>query len=76
VLFKGATDVVFGELPDGWQGPFVVGVLAAMASGLVAIEFLLRFVRRHTYTPFVVYRLIVALIVLLLIASGAKSASF
>jgi undecaprenyl-diphosphatase len=76
VLFKGTTDVVFGELPDGWQGPFVVGVLAAMASGLVAIEFLLRFVRRHTYTPFVVYRLIVALIVLLLIASGAKSASF
>ena len=76
VLFKGTTDILFGSLPDGWQGPFVVGVLAAMASGLVAIEFLLRFVRRHTYTPFVVYRLIVALIVLLLIASGAKSATF
>jgi len=76
VVFKGATDLVFGELPDGWQGPFVVGVLAAMASGLVAIEFLLRFVRRHTYTPFVVYRLIVALIVLLLISTGAKSATF
>jgi len=76
VVFKGATDLVFGELPDGWQGPFVVGVLAAMASGLVAIEFLLRFVRRHTYTPFVVYRLIVALIVLLLIVSGAKAATF
>jgi undecaprenyl-diphosphatase len=76
VLFKGATDVVFGELPDGWQGPFVVGVLAAAGSGFVAIEFLLRFVRRHTYTPFVVYRLIVAVIVLLLIASGAKSATF
>jgi undecaprenyl-diphosphatase len=76
VIFKGTTDVVFGELPDGWQGPFVVGVLAAAGSGLIAIEFLLRFVRRHTYTPFVVYRLIVAVIVLLLIASGAKSASF
>jgi undecaprenyl-diphosphatase len=76
VVFKGATDVVFGELPDGWQGPFVVGVLAAIASGLVAIEFLLRFVQRHTYTPFVVYRLIVALIVLLLIVSGAKAATF
>jgi undecaprenyl-diphosphatase len=76
VIFKGTTDVVFGDLPDGWQGPFVVGVLAAAGSGLVAIEFLLRFVRRHTYTPFVVYRLIVALIVLLLIASSAKSATF
>ena len=76
VLFKGTTDVLFGDLPDGWEGPFVVGVLAAAASGFVAIEFLLRFVQRHTYTPFVVYRLIVAAIVLLLIVSGAKSATF
>ena len=76
VVFKGTTDVLLGDLPDGWQGPFVVGVLAAAASGFVAIEFLLRFVRRHTYTPFVVYRLIVAAIVLLLIVSGAKSATF
>jgi undecaprenyl-diphosphatase len=76
VLFEGTKDVVFGDLPAGWQGPFVVGVLAAAASGLVAIVFLLRFVQRHTYTPFVVYRLIVAAIVLLLIATGVQSASF
>jgi undecaprenyl-diphosphatase len=76
VLFKGTTDVLFGDLPDGWQGPFVVGVLAAAASGLLAIVFLLGFVRRHTYTPFVVYRLIVAAIVLLVIATGAREATF
>ena len=76
VLFKGTKDVLLGDLPAGWQGPFVVGVLAAAASGLVAIVFLLRFVQRHTYTPFVVYRLIVAAIVLLLIATSVQSASF
>jgi undecaprenyl-diphosphatase len=76
VLFKGTKDVLLGDLPAGWQGPFVVGVLAAAASGLVAIVFLLRFVQRHTYTPFVVYRLIVSAIVLLLIATGVQSASF
>jgi undecaprenyl-diphosphatase len=76
VLFKGTTDVLFGDLPEGWEGPFVVGVLAAAASGLLAIVFLLGFVRRHTYTPFVVYRLIVAAIVLLIIATGAREASF
>ncbi|MGH3080956.1 MAG: undecaprenyl-diphosphatase UppP [Gaiellaceae bacterium] len=76
VVFKGLTDVVFGDLPDGWEGPFVVGVLAAAASGLLAIVFLLSFIRRHTYTPFVVYRLVVAAIVLLVIATGARSASF
>jgi undecaprenyl-diphosphatase len=76
VLFKGTTDVLLGDLPAGWQGPFVVGVLAALASGLVAIVFLLGFVRRHTYTPFVVYRLIAAAVVLLIIATGARAASF
>ena len=76
VVFKGTTDVLLGDLPDGWHGPFVVGVLAALASGLVAIDFLLGFVRRHTYTPFVVYRLIVAAIVLLIIASGWRAATF
>jgi undecaprenyl-diphosphatase len=76
VLFKGTTDVLFGDLPAGWEGPFVVGMLAAAASGLVAIVFLLGFVRRHTYAPFVVYRLIVAALVLLLIATGVQSASF
>jgi undecaprenyl-diphosphatase len=76
VVFKGTTDVLLGDLPAGWHGPFIVGVLAALASGLVAIDFLLGFVRRHTYTPFVVYRLIVAAIVLLIIATGWRAATF
>jgi undecaprenyl-diphosphatase len=58
-----------------WEGPFVVGVLAA-ASGLVAIVFLLGFVRRHTYTPFLVYRLIVAALVLLIISTGIRAGLF
>jgi undecaprenyl-diphosphatase len=76
ILWKGTTDVVFGDLPDGWEGPFVVGVLAAAASGFVAIVFLLRFVQRHTYSPFVFYRLLLAAIVLLLIVTGVREASF
>jgi undecaprenyl-diphosphatase len=47
VLYKGLTDVVLGELPDGWVGPFLVGMLAAAGSGLIAIEALLGYVRRH-----------------------------
>ena len=76
VLWKGITDVLLGDLPAGWQGPFVVGMLAAFASGLLAIVFLLNFVRRHTYTPFVVYRLIVAVVVLGLIAAGVRDSAF
>jgi hypothetical protein len=33
-------------------------------------------VRRHTYGVFVVYRLVVAALVLLVIASGARDATF
>jgi undecaprenyl pyrophosphate phosphatase UppP len=42
----------------------------------VAIWALLGYVRRHSYTLFVVYRLLVAFAVLLLIVTGAREATF
>jgi undecaprenyl-diphosphatase len=76
VAFKGLTEVVLGDLPEGTTGPFVVGTLAAFASGLAAIWGLLGYVRRHSYSIFVVYRLLAAAIVLLLIATGVRAAGF
>jgi undecaprenyl-diphosphatase len=76
VALKGVGDVLLGDLPAGWQGPFVVGTLAAVGSGLLAIDWLLGFVRRHTYGVFVVYRIVLAASVLLVIASGVRSATF
>jgi undecaprenyl-diphosphatase len=76
VLLKGVSDVLLGDLPAGWEGPFLVGTLAAAGSGLVAIEGLLGYVRRHDYTVFVVYRLLVAAAVLLLIAAGIRGSTF
>ena len=76
VLLKGVKDVLLGDLPPGWKGPFLVGVLSAWGTGLLAIQWLLDYVRRHTYGLFVVYRLVVAAIIVLLIVSGARSATF
>ena len=76
VVLKGVQDVVLGELPRGWTGPFTVGVLASFGSGLLAIEWMLSYVRRHTYDVFVVYRLIAAAIIFLLILTGVRSATF
>jgi undecaprenyl-diphosphatase len=76
VALKGVGDVLLGDLPAGWQGPFVVGTLAAVGSGLLAIEWLLGYVRRHDYSLFVVYRLVLAAIVVLLIVTGAREATF
>ncbi len=73
VLYKGWTDVIQGELPEGWSGPFLVGTLAAAGSGLIAIEALLGYVRRHNYSIFVVYRLIAAAIILLLAFGSVRA---
>jgi len=75
-LWKGVTDVLLGELPPGSTGPFLVGMIAAAGSGLLAIWGLLGYVRRHDYSVFVVYRLVAAVFVLLLIATGVREPSF
>jgi undecaprenyl-diphosphatase len=76
VVLKGVGDVLLGDLPDGWQGPFLVGTLAALGSGILAIDWLLGYVRRHSYDVFVVYRLIAAAVVLLVILTGVREATF
>ena len=76
VVLKGVKDVLLGDLPPGSGGPFVVGTLAAAGAGLLAIDALLGYVRRHDYSIFVWYRLVAAGLVLLLIATGARSAGF
>jgi len=76
VLLKGVKDVALGDLPSGWVGPFVVGTVAAAGTGLLAILWLLDYVRRHDYSLFVVYRLLAAAAVLLLIAGGVRAATF
>jgi undecaprenyl-diphosphatase len=76
VVYKGIKHVVLESLPAGSVGPFVVGTMAAAAVGLVAIDLLLGYVRRHDYTPFVIYRLVIAAGILLVIASGWRSAHF
>jgi undecaprenyl-diphosphatase len=45
-------------------GPLVVGMVAAFVSGMLAIGFLLSYLRTRSLTIFVVYRLIVAAVVI------------
>ncbi len=76
VVYKGAKHVVLNPLPAGSVGPFVVGTMAAAAVGLVAIDLLLGYVRRHDYSAFVLYRLLVAAGIVIVIASGWRGAHF
>lgn len=63
-------------LPDGVAGPMVIGTIAAAVSGYVAIAFLLRLIRTHSYRPFVIYRFAAGLFCLLLITTGIREATF
>jgi undecaprenyl-diphosphatase len=76
VVYKGIKHVVLHSLPAGSLGPFAVGTLAAAAVGLVAIDLLLGYVRRHDYSVFAVYRLVVAAGIFAVIASGWRGAHF
>jgi undecaprenyl-diphosphatase len=63
-------------LPDGVIGPMIVGTIAAAISGYLAIAGLLSYVRSNSYDVFVVYRVLLGLGILILIATGVRSATF
>ncbi len=76
VVYKGVKHVLLHSLPAGSLGPFLVGTMAAAAVGLVAIDLLLGYVRRHDYSPFVIYRLVGAVAIVAVILSGWRGATF
>jgi undecaprenyl-diphosphatase len=76
VIYKGTKHVILNPLPAGSAGPFLVGTLAALAVGLAAIQVLLDYVRRHNYTIFAVYRVSLAVIIVLLIVTDVLPATF
>lgn len=63
-------------LPNGVVVPMIVGFIAAAISGYIAIAFLLRLVRTHSYRPFVYYRYALGVAILLIIATGIRPATF
>jgi undecaprenyl-diphosphatase len=71
-LFQFAKVQADGGIPSGFTAPFVWGTIAAGVSGWVAVWFTLRWVRTHSFTLFVVYRIVLGVGVLLLAASSAR----
>ena len=60
---------------QGYGPQFLAGFLAAAVSGFLVIWFLLRYLRTHDFLIFMIYRLAVAGLVVLLIATGTRSAT-
>ena len=57
-------------VPEGMVGPLVVGVITSAVCGWIAVWGTLAWVRRQTFTPFVVYRVVVGMAILVAVAAG------
>jgi len=70
-LYKG-----IGVAQSGFQGygaEFLAGFVASAVSGFLVIWFLLRYLRRHDFLVFMLYRLAVAALAIGLVASDVRS---
>ncbi|MCO7220044.1 undecaprenyl-diphosphate phosphatase [Klenkia sp. PcliD-1-E] len=59
--------------PVAW-GPTVLATVVSFAIGLAVIAWLLRYLQRGSFVPFVVYRVVLGAVVLGLVAGGALAA--
>ena len=69
--YEALTGDVAGETV-AW-GPTIVATVIAFAVGLSVIAWLLRYLNRGSFTPFVVYRVVLGLTVLALVGTGVLS---
>jgi undecaprenyl-diphosphatase len=70
VVYKGYETFVTGDgLPPGAGSAFFWGILTSTISGYLAIWFLLRYVRNHSFLPFVIYRCSLGVIVLAVVVA-------
>ena len=70
-LYKGV-DVVVEGIPPAFRPAFAWGMLAAGATGFLAVWVLLRFVATRSFAPFVAYRVVVGVAVLAVAASSFR----
>jgi undecaprenyl-diphosphatase len=71
-----AAGAVSDGLPDGVIGPMIAGTIASAIASYAAIAWMLRYVRTHSYDIFVVYRVLIGVGVLILIATGVRESTF
>ena len=71
VVFKMAKLVKDG-VPAGLGTPMIVGIVTSGIAGWVAVWGTLRLVRTRTFTPFIVYRIALGVLVFTLMATGVR----
>jgi undecaprenyl-diphosphatase len=71
-IYQGAKVFTGEGLPSGSVPPFVSGMLASAITGALAVWLVLRVVRTQSFAPFVIYRVLVGVAVLGLLATSFR----
>jgi undecaprenyl-diphosphatase len=69
-VYKFGDVMTEGGVPSDFVAPFVVGMVTAALTGYAAVWGTIRFVQTRTFAPFVIYRVVVGVAVLALVAAG------
>jgi undecaprenyl-diphosphatase len=64
LVYKAADVVSEGGVPDDFVAPFVWGIISSGITGWLAVWGMLRLIKTRTFTPFVIYRVVVGVGVL------------
>jgi undecaprenyl-diphosphatase len=62
-------------MPPGMAQPFLWGMISSGISGFLVIAWLLRYLKTKDFLPFMIYRLVLAAGMVVVIATGLRSAT-
>ena len=68
VVFKMA-QLIGDGIPEGLVTPMIVGIITSGLAGWLAVWGTIKYVRTHTFTPFVIYRVVLGVLVLVIYAA-------
>ena len=71
VVFKFG-GLVSDGIPDGLLVPLIVGIITSCLAGLLAVWGTLKIVRTSSFMPFVIYRIVLGVVVLIVAATGLR----
>jgi undecaprenyl-diphosphatase len=58
-----------GGIPADFRAPFVWGIVASGITGYIAVWGTLKLIRTHSFLPFVVYRIVLGVLILVALAT-------
>jgi undecaprenyl-diphosphatase len=71
-LYKGIETATGNGIPSDFVEPMIWGTVASAGAGFVAIAGLLRLLSHRSFVPFIAYRVLVGIGVIIVFATGVR----